>query len=239
MSGFWSKDEILTELYEHGHVVLLFIALITASMTAFYMFRSYFLTFEGEYKGHAHPHKPSKVISIPLIILAVPSALIGFILSGNLNWMGINSFNSFVHPLYYSVESHESLFIPIISSILALLGSFVAALMYWDVLKNKIDGNAQRLKIKLKPVYDLSVNKWYIDDVYYTFINKVFLPFSAIISWFDKNIVDGIVNLTAYITSLIGKLFDLLQNGNLQTYATILFGGFMVITLSLLIYWIF
>ena len=68
-------------------------------MTAFYMFRSYFLTFEGEYKGHAHPHNPSKVITVPLVLLAVPSALIGFVLSGNLGWIGIHSFDSFIQPL--------------------------------------------------------------------------------------------------------------------------------------------
>ena len=68
---------------------------------------------------------------------------------------------------------------------------------------------------------------------------KYFCLFPLLISWFDRNIVDGVVNLSAYVTSSTGKALNLLQNGNVQTYVTILFGGFMLITLSLLAYWLF
>lgn len=79
LSGFWSKEKIFSGLLSAHETALLVIALVVALLTAFYMFKSYFLTFEGEYRGHAHPHNAPKVMTIPLIILAVPSVLLGFV----------------------------------------------------------------------------------------------------------------------------------------------------------------
>ncbi|OGI17621.1 MAG: NADH-quinone oxidoreductase subunit L [Candidatus Melainabacteria bacterium RIFOXYA12_FULL_32_12] len=235
LSGFWSKDEIFIGIAEHNKWLLFIIALVIAGMTSFYMFRSYFMTFEGEYRGHAHPHKVSPIMYVPLIILAIPSAIIGFVLSGKLH--GIMSFDQFISPIHRVAGHPEGLFIPIISLLVALIGFTIAAVLYWDRVKIKID--LDKLTAKLRPAYNLSFNKWYIDDAYYAFVRSAFVPISRLMSWFDKNIIDGIVNFTAYVTSSIGSILRLLQNGNVETYATILFGGITLITISLLVQWLF
>ncbi|OGI02083.1 MAG: hypothetical protein A2Y25_03865 [Candidatus Melainabacteria bacterium GWF2_37_15] len=116
LSGFWSKEKIFSGLYDAHHTALLVIALFVALLTAFYMFKSYFLTFEGEYRGHAHPHNSPKVMTIPLIILAVPSAIIGFV--------PIDKY------LGYVSEHHESLLLPLISLLIAAGGVFLAKALY-------------------------------------------------------------------------------------------------------------
>ena len=74
MSGFWSKDMIIAEAWNVSKP-LFWIGTITAGMTAFYMFRIYFKTFEGKYRGHAHPHESPLSVTIPLMVLAVPSIM--------------------------------------------------------------------------------------------------------------------------------------------------------------------
>lgn len=234
LSGFWSKEEILSGLASSNNWLLFLVALIIAGMTSFYMFRSYFMTFEGEYRGHGHPHQSSKVMTIPLIILAVPSAIIGFMLSGKIAGL---SFDEFIRPVHEAVQHHELLWLPLVSLLVALIGFAVAASMYWDKFPKYV--SAETIKNNIKPLYNLSFNKWYIDDGYYGFIRRVFLPVSGFVAWFDKYIVDGFVNLTAYITRAFGAGLRLLQNGNVETYATVLFGGITAITVLIVVYWLF
>ncbi len=236
-SGFWSKEAILSSLYTQGENLLLVIALITAFMTAYYMFRSYFMTFEGEYRGHARFHKPSKVMTMPLIILAVPSAITGFIFSGNLNLIGIKSFDSFVFYGHALHEAHTDLFLPICSLIIALLGFLLAGIIYWDKLKSLYCNCFDAIQRYTIPLYRLSVNKWYFDDFYNLLIKYLILPISEFISIFDKYIIDGFVNLCGISTLYKGKAISLLQNGNVQTYlVTALLSFIAVIILIFLIF---
>jgi NADH:ubiquinone oxidoreductase subunit 5 (subunit L)/multisubunit Na+/H+ antiporter MnhA subunit len=242
LSGFWSKEEIFAGLESGNKIILLILAVVIAGMTSFYMFRTYFMTFEGEYRGHSHPHNSTKVITIPLIILAVPSAVIGFILSGKLEFLGIGSFDGFINFASHKchcLEHHEDLLIPVISVIVALAGLIIAAAMYHDGFKKFFALNPDTFRQKLSTLYALSFNKWYIDDFYYGFIRKIFLPVSRLLAGFDIFIVDGIVNLCALKTACKGYILRLFQNGNVQTYAAVLFGGLMFITVSLLAFWLF
>lgn len=226
LSGFWSKEEIFSGLYEHHQTVLLVIAMVIAGMTAFYMFRTYFLTFEGEYRGHGHPHNASKVLTLPLIILAIPSAIVGFILCGK---FGLPSFDTFIRPVQEVSEHGENLTIPVISLLVALGGVGLAAMMY--LYKN--------LTIKeIKPLYNFSTNLWYIDKAYRQFVKYVVLPVSEFISSFDKYVVDSIVNLVAIVSRFSGWILRLFQTGNVQTYATILFGGVVFLACVFTIYWL-
>lgn len=235
LSGFWSKEEIFSGLYEHNQYIVLIIALLVAGMTAFYMFRTYFLTFEGEYRGHEHPHNASKYITLPLIILAIPSAIIGFILCGK---FGLPSFDSFIYKAEEVAVHSESLLMPIISLTLALAGFGLAMVLYTDKYRSMLKINLDSFITKIKPVYNFSVNLWYIDKLYYKFVDYVVLTVSEIQSVFDKYVVDGIVNLIALVVRLNGWILRLFQNGNVQTYATILFGGLMFLTFLFTIYWL-
>ena len=238
LSGFWSKESIFTVLYEKEYGLLLFSSIIVASMTTFYSFRIYFMTFEGEYRGKCKPHKSSKVLTIPLILLAIPSALLGFLLSGKLEHFGIGSFEKFIEPLSYHVGAHKDLMLPAVSILIAFLGLALAAMFYLDRLRTLLKFNPTKIKKNLAFAYNISVNKWYFDDIYNAFIKTMFLPLSKGISFFDKYIVDGFVNLSAFSTALFGRFLNLFQNGNLQGYITILLCGLLIITVSAIIGWI-
>src|SRR3970282_1489833 len=79
LAGFWSKDEILATLGFEGYTAVMWIAVAGAFVTAFYMTRAVALTFHGEYKGHGHPHSPPRVVTGPLVDLAIPSVLFGLL----------------------------------------------------------------------------------------------------------------------------------------------------------------
>jgi len=235
LSGFWSKEGIFMGLESGKHWIFLITAIIVAGMTSFYMFRSYFLVFEGEYKGETKPHMPNKVLTIPLIILAIPSAILGFVLSGSLKGFGIGSFAKFVG---YAGEHHASLMLPAVSLLISLAGLFIAAIMYWDKAKEFINIDPEVIKNKFSYCYKFLINKWYIDDLYLGFLRMIFLPVARFVAWFDRTIVDGIVNLVGVTVKFTGNTLRLLQNGNLQTYNAILFSGLLIYIIAVLAYWL-
>lgn len=237
LSGFWSKEEIFSALASSHNWFLLVIAIITAGMTSFYMFRTYFLTFEGEYRGKAHPHKPGLAISIPLILLAIPSVLLGFGLSGELDFIGIKSFSQFLNTNEHIIEHSSSLLIPIISTVVAFGGLFLAAFLYLDKFKAKMPLSVQKITEKIPTLYKLSYNKFYIDELYRSFAYDVIIRGAKVLSLFDKFIIDGFINIAAIFTSVCGRLLCLFQNGNVQVYLTIMLTGFVVISAFIMLIW--
>jgi NADH-quinone oxidoreductase subunit L len=140
LAAFWSKDEILLDAYEagfgHPHVTmsslvgkLVFIAaVLTAVMTAFYTARMYFLTFHGKYRGTAHPHESPKAMTVPLMVLAVPAALAGFL---NSPLMGKNNFGSWIRlPTEKAHTVHVDPKIVAFSVVTFALGAAVGWLVY-------------------------------------------------------------------------------------------------------------
>ncbi|MGD8305971.1 MAG: NADH-quinone oxidoreductase subunit L, partial [Ignavibacteria bacterium] len=174
LSGFFSKDEILWLSYANIGYVFWIIGVVTAVMTAFYMFRLYFLTFGGEsrFDEHkTHPHESPKVMTIPLIVLAILSAIGGFIgvpeiFSGEHG----NVFHSWLAPLFTAAErklSHtgihthfEEYLLMAISVAGALGGIFVARHIYLN--KPSI---ADKIATRFKFIYRLLFNKYYVDEV--------------------------------------------------------------------------
>jgi NAD(P)H-quinone oxidoreductase subunit 5 len=266
-AGFWSKDEILGSAFE-ANPLLWVIGWLTAGLTAFYMFRMYFSTFEGDFRGnlmhirqqlkaatagepvpafgpgamdtrelaaheahddhHAHsefPHESPLTMTLPLLLLAVPSTLIGLV-----GMPFDNYFEEFIHPAGEAVAevvAHEEAFnlteflIMGGSSVgIALIGITVASLMY---LRHKIDPKA--IAEKIKPLYELSLNKWYFDDIYH----KVFViglrRIARQIMEVDYRVVDGAVNLTGLFTLVSGEGLKYLENGRAQFYALIIFAA--------------
>jgi len=235
LSGFWSKEGIFMGLEAGKYWIILVLALLVSGLTSFYMFRSYFLVFEGEYKGESAPHKPDKVLTLPLIILAVPSVILGFALSGSLKCIGIGSFAEFVG---YAGEHHASLILPVISLLVSLTGFCAAAVLYWDKAKQYVSCDPAIIKDKLSCCYNFFSNKWYIDDLYYGFLRVIFLPLTRIFAWFDRTIIDGIVNLVGESVKLAGKILRLFQNGQLQTYTAVLFGGLLIYIIAVVAFWL-
>ncbi len=254
MSGFWSKDLILASALgakDHVHINFdwVYWALaITAGGTSFYMFRTFFLTFCGKYRGEAHIHHEDWWMTLPLIVLAIPSAFIGLLMAGLVDVHGIlPAFSDYVHftlpqslmhPLPV-VHEHPETFMEAISNpvgltsaVLGWLGFGLAGVFYWA--KPAIPAAIKKMPV-VSDLFSLFSNKWYFDDIYAGFVDYIYLAFARASASFDRHGVDGLVNLTGRSVMSTGNGLKALQSGKVQTYIAIMF--FSVVALSLLLYY--
>ena len=248
-SGFWSKDEILSEVLRNGHPFLFVIAMVTSLLTAFYMFRLIFLVLFGKPRSEIHPHESPKVMTVPLGILAVFAIFVGLVGSPFMN----HAFQNFI----YLGQSHKSesmepdYLVMVLSTLLASMGIGIAYLLY--VMNKNI--LPQRIRRHFTLLYNIVYNKYYIDEIYdFLFIKPsirlsrfaskfdlgvidgavngiawIFVILSKISSWIDRNIVDGAVNMTARIVGLFSLALRRAQTGYIQTYLLIAFFGLVII----------
>ncbi|MBV9406895.1 MAG: NADH-quinone oxidoreductase subunit L, partial [Acidobacteriaceae bacterium] len=214
-SGFFSKDAILSAAYVKAPWMF-WVGALTAGLTAFYVFRAYFMAFFGKYRGHHHPHESPKVMTMPLIILALLSFAGG--------WINVPRWLSPAFPLM----QQENLTPMIISSSLGIIGILVA----WFVYVAR-PGLAESLKIAFGPIYTLVANKYYVDEIYSNLIVKPLEATSRIVLWrgVDEALIDSsLVNGLGHVVRGWGALFRRLQSGSIRNYATwILAGGLLVI----------
>lgn len=241
LSGFFSKDLILGKAFDNigsleslniNALILFVIAFISAGLTALYMFRSYFLTFEGKYRGHTKPHEAPKIMTWPLIILAIPSAIFGLAVGGNMFGIHFYDFTAYIHFGEYHTH-HVNYGVMLVSLLIAISGTLIAISLYWDKYKS---ADPEALKNKLLPLYKLSYNKWYFDEVYYWFVRKGFMALSKVSALFDKYVIDEIVNIIAQITKELGSTFKYIQNGKTQFSALVMYTGLIVISIVLVVY---
>jgi NADH-quinone oxidoreductase subunit L len=226
-AGFWSKDQILSAVQNStisGHNLLFAAGLFTAFLTAFYMFRLFFVVFLGTFPGSQdhEVHESPWVMTVPLMILAFLSITVGWI-----NWPGFDAFSKF---LYYGPQPRLENFnrtTAFISSLVGLFGIGLSGLFYyWKVF------SAEKFSKMFKPIYLLLKNKYYIDEFYDWIIKKIVFGLASIFSWFDKNIIDGIVvDGTGWTTRKLGGLLRLTQTGYVQNYALVIFSAVALIYL--------
>ncbi len=226
LSGFWSKDEILVNVYDSGKKILYYAAVLTAFLTAFYMFRLYFVTFTGDLKDE-HAHESPKVMTVPLILLALLSVVSGFV--------GIPGAEKSIYNFLFSGEHpHEvsmNMKIAVSSNLVALSGIVLAFIIYGvKIIK------PETMKKITGPLYAISKNKYFIDEIYLFLIRKIFISITEFVKWFDRHIVDGIVNLIAFLCRWTGAKLRLTINGDLQNYALIIFSGFVLVVIIFAIY---
>jgi NADH-quinone oxidoreductase subunit L len=227
LAGFWSKDSILAAVYEQSvheggarYLVLLVFAVITVFMTAFYMFRVVFLTFFGAYRGDGHPHESPRVMTIPLLILMVPSILAGIWGSP---W-GNDGFQSFVEG--HQVHEEINPAIALLSSALGLGGIGLAYLMY---VRQTI--SAQAMAPRFRPVYNTFWRKYYMDELYQAGIDRIVLAGSRLMAFVvDTRIIDGVVNGSGRLALRTSSTVRQIQTGRLQSYAMVVFAGLALIS---------
>ena len=204
-AGFFSKEEILLAAYEHNRVIY-YAALVTSGLTAFYMFSLYFSIFwnkEANADG-AHHGEGGFAMMMPLLLLAVGAAAAGFIPFGN-----------FVSSNGVAMESKFHLQFSIAPVVIGLIGIFTAMWLY-----KKQNDKPGKIAASLNGFYKTVFNKFYIDELY-MFITKKIL-FNLIgrpAAWFDKNVVDGMVNATGNTTQSISEKIKGIQSGKVQQYA--------------------
>ena len=238
-SGFFSKDEILYKTFLNAGLLPYLLVLITAALTAFYMFRLVGLTFFGKprYDSSVHPHESPSTMTIPLIILAVLSIFGGFI--GLPHILGFNVLDHWLEPVFansYSViqtwrpetvhaVSTEVILI-IVSIIVAALSIFISFRRYSN----------QETFTDEKGLGKVLENKYYVDEVYDKTVVEPIFKMSDIFLWkiFDVKIIDGIVNGIANFSSRISFDWKKLQTGVIQDYGTFAVAGVVLIILYFL-----
>jgi NADH-quinone oxidoreductase subunit L len=240
-AGFFSKDEILWSAWAQGHPVIWLTGLITAGLTAFYMFRLIFLAFYGserfseETRHHLHESPPA--MTLPLIALAVLSTVGGFV--GLPAWMsrGPNRFEEFLEPSLALAWREEHAALPhsmeagfaAVSVLVALIGIYAARRFYVAKPSAPMD-----LARRLAGVYRLLKNKYYVDEVYDAVIVHPVTAASRDVLWrgVDDGIIDGAVNGTARTIHGSASLLKHMQNGLIRSYAAWILVG----TVALLLY---
>ena len=227
-AGFFSKEEILQAAFNSNKVIF-GIAIVTAAITAFYMFRLYFNIFwSKDYHAHSEDHHDTHhgeapgTMLIPLLILGVMSVCAGFIPFGKL----VTSDGKFLPTEFHPTFS-------IAPVLLATLGILIA----WSFYKTE-NSKPQKMANGLSGLYQGAYHKFYIDEIY-LFITKkiIFNLIGRPAAWFDRNIVDGFMNLLATITGKISFIIKGLQSGKLQNYAAYFFAGVIGFVLIFIYMW--
>ena len=240
MSGFWSKDAVLAQAWAGDTAVSQFVfwlALIAVFMTAFYMFRALFMTFEGEFKGGGaaegapraqghgvHLAEAPPAMLVPVLLLAAAALAIGFIVNPvtDLGVIPIHWLSKFLG------EEPESFNVSIAtaSSIVALAGIALAYVMY--VARR---GLAQRAGRRFGAAYTLLSNRYYFDRVYEDVltVRVLYGRLANATDWIDKSIVDGFFRVVDKTGRNIGRAIALVQTGQLQGYGVAIPIGILVI----------
>jgi len=241
LSGFFSKDAILTAAYANGHYFVWGLGILGAVLTAFYMFRLIFLTFHGkerldpEVKEHIHESPP--VMTIPLVILAFFSIIAGLVWMPVVFGKNLNFFGHFLEPVlrggHEAHISHELEWILIgISVGVALLGIIIAWFFYI-----KAPRIPERIRERFPRIYKLLYNKYYMDEIYdAAFVNPTVRGSEKIYDHFDLKVIDGAVNGTAKVTGLSGKILSYFQSGLIKDYALIFLLGVIIFIGYLIIF---
>ncbi len=234
-AGFFSKDEILWYSFANGNFLYWLIGAITALMTAFYMFRLVYLTFEGKERfGHdKHPHESPKIMTVPLMILAVLSVIGGFIGIPELfSGANGNAFENWLEPVFANAQSRlmiygtHSHFEEILLMSVTVIG---AALSIWYARYLYIH-NTQKPAVyaqKFKGIYNLLFNKYFVDEAYEKTVVKPIVVGSEKLLWkiTDAGLIDGIVNGTASIIGYVSAKIRKVQTGVAQSYALVMMLG--------------
>jgi NADH-quinone oxidoreductase subunit L len=218
-SGFWSKDAILLAALQSGHNITFLVGLVTGGLTAFYMFRFFFLTFHGEARSDFHDVHEDPWMTMPIVLLTIPTISAGLLEHFFISKVTIQILPESGH------LAHPG-WLPFAATCVALTGIGFAWILYGSGKTEK----ATRFQRAAGPLYPLVYNKFYIDEIYLFVTHRIiFSLIAAPIKWLDRNIVDGTMNLCGWLLQLGGKGVRLAQNGQLQFYLGVTVIGFMTL----------
>ncbi len=231
-AGFFSKEEILTAAF-HENKLIYGVALFTAALTSFYMFRLYFNIFwskEAAAKVHhsaghdeSHDHgEGTWTMKLPLLILAACAVGVGFI-----------PFSQFITSDGAPLETH----IDMVFSIAPVALSIIAILLSASFYKSQ-NAKSDKAVAFFGGFYRAAYKKFYVDELYLFITKKIVFPFiGQPIAWADRNIVDGFMLLLANTTAKISTAIKGLQSGKVQNYALYFFGGVLALSVLFIYIW--
>ncbi|GBE22274.1 MAG TPA: NADH-quinone oxidoreductase subunit L [Actinobacteria bacterium] len=211
-AGFFSKDEILATLGQSGYRLAMWVGILGAFITAFYMGRAMFLTFFGTYKGHAHVHESPAVMAVPMAILGVAALVAGWV-----NIPGIyEGFHEWVtvRAIAFPSFAPEGFDVPVMLTGLgfALAGLIIAYFIYY----RDADTQVARDRVRIPVLWPFLEHKYYLDDLYLAMlINPIKGPIARAVDWSNSYIIDGIVNGAGVLARLVARFVyrDLDQKG--------------------------
>jgi NADH:ubiquinone oxidoreductase subunit 5 (subunit L)/multisubunit Na+/H+ antiporter MnhA subunit len=229
LSGFYSKDSIIAQAYSfwmanptHG-AILFGVAAGGASMTAFYMFRLWFMTFAGAPRDHHvydHAHESPRIMYVPLVILASFAVVIGWTLPGvwsvtdlleQARWPGEAGAGvlmpNLVYPSEHLSHEHEVHLVAGLTAFSTALGGFLLAAVFYGLRWL----NPNEVRQQFSPIYGFLINKWYFDELYEVLFVRPAHFVGAVVSWFDKQFIDGFINNLARWTKGIAGIDDLID----------------------------
>jgi NADH-quinone oxidoreductase subunit L len=256
-SGFFSKDEILWKAFSAGgaYQIIWVLGAITAGMTAFYMFRLLFGTFHGECRASEevkhHIHESPRVMTVPLMILAVLSVIGGYVGVPHILG-GSNHIEKFLEPVFGGVkhgtmhaggvssfdlvsnayaaggghgEASLEMTLMILSVVIALIGIFIAYRFY--IVNPALPG---RFVGSFKGLFTAVHNKYYVDEFYHATVVRGLLGLGTVCKRFvDEVLIDGTYNGIAYVLRGIGAVLRFIQSGQVQGYAFAMIVGAIVV----------
>lgn len=234
LSGFFSKDEILAAVYEHNKLFWV-IGVITSGMTAFYMFRLYAMTFTGQFRGthdqEHHLHESPSAITIPLIILAILSALGGFVGIPQVFASNAHALQHFLSPVIAKSgeEAHVNRGTELMLMAISVAVALIAVLYAWTRFSKKPE------IAQPEGAGKFLANKWYVDELYDTIIAKPLLAIAGVFkNVVEKSGIDGVVNGVGRSVQYAGRQIRLMQSGQVGNYILL-----MVLSIVLMIILVF
>ena len=224
LSGFFSKDEILTACFAFSPVMGWVMTGI-AGLTAFYMFRLYYNIFWGRENRELHaahrPHEAPLTMTLPLVFLAAVTCVAGFIPFGKL----VSS-----DGMPYTIHIDRS-----VAGVSLCVAAAGIALATWMYLRER-QTVANALAARFRGLHKAAYHRFYIDEVYQFVTHRViFACISAPVAWFDRHVVDGLMNMLARATNGAAYVIRDMQSGSVQRYCIWFLGGALGLTIFLLL----
>ena len=222
-AGFFSKEEILLAAFQHSPIIY-FAALATSGLTAFYMFRLYFHIFWNKPATVKSDHKGEGGLSmmLPLILLSIGAAVGGFVPFGHF----VSSDGSLLENTFHPEFS-------IAPVALGLAGIFTAMWLYL-----KQNERPQKIAASMSVLYNVVYRKFYIDELYLFITKKILFNLAGRpAAWFDRHVVDGLVNLIGNTTEFIAKKIRGIQSGKVQQYAMYFLFGIIGLAVLFIYIW--
>jgi NADH-quinone oxidoreductase subunit L len=239
-AGFWAKDEIVGATFVKGEYVVWAVAMVTVLLTAIYMGRLIFMTFWGETRAdaevQAHIHESPPIMTVPLVLLAIPATFLGLLVGvpPEGGWI-----HGFLEPVFFDVESEafqwagEGGVLMLASLATVIVGLLIA----WWLYVRQTDAPG-RIAERVPWAYRASLNKVYLDDIYAVVPVGATLGFAGWLwTFFDAKVIDGAVNGVAWLWGWVGDRLRPIQTGRVQNYAMYVFGGMIVLVVVLAWVW--
>ena len=264
LAGFFSKDAILWQTWASHNPGLWAVGVFVAGLTAFYMFRQFFLVFFGECRADRHVrehlHESPKIMTYPLWILAAGSVVVGYL--GLPAFLGGSELDHWLDPVIHGHHEHH----PVVEELLVMGASIAAAAVgavaAWRLYYVRSPAR-ERLEAPGGFAYRLLDNKYYVDEIYqFVFVGGTLLlarvgaafdryvidtivdgsaKVTTVVSWFnglfDKYVIDMLVNAVANVTFAVGNNFRRVQTGNINSYLYVVVGAVVAVLIIKLRYW--